>query len=96
MVLSLKNKSILFLFIFISGCAGTGMQRAVVFDADNSQIVAAEFPNGSTVKFEGPAGKLEVIAPAPKPSFAEDVAKGMSAALVPLMPIMMLNAMDDD
>lgn len=95
MGLKLRNKIILILFIFISGCAAPGMQRAVVFDADNSQIVAAEFPNGSTIKFDGPVGKLEVIAPAPKPSFAEDVAKGMSAAMVPLMPIMMINAMDD-
>ena len=82
----------LFLFIFISACAGPGMQRAVIFDASDNQIIAAEFPNGSTVKFEGPSAKLEVVAPTPKPSIIADMTRGISTAIVPFF---MINTMDD-
>lgn len=84
-----------FLVIFITSCA-PGMQRAVVFDADNNQIIATEFPGGSTVKFDGPAGKLEVIAPVPKPSILDDIIRGTTATLAPIIPFMMINALDDD
>lgn len=82
--------------LLLAGCANPGLNRAVIRDADNNQLLAAEYPSGSTVKYDGPAGKIEVFAPAPKPSFAEDMVKGMSAALTPLMPIMMIKAMDND
>lgn len=87
---------IAFICLLLTGCAPQGMQRAVILDAADNQLIAAEYSAGSTIKYEGSAGKIEVSAPAPKPSIIEDVAKGMKAALIPLMPLLMIKAMDND
>ena len=87
---------VLCICLLLTGCAAPGMKRAVILDADNNQLIAAEYPAGSTVKYDGPAGKIEVFAPAPTPPFLEEVVKGVGATLLPLAPLLIIKEMGDN